>query len=106
MLRKIPGIEIDTEGAITVNGVEVEAINVDGMEFFGDQSGEVALKNIPSKAISKVQVTDYKTENQKFTGEESGSGTKEINLKIKKGKNKSTWGVGLMRCPMPRQAMD
>ncbi|MFL1013198.1 outer membrane beta-barrel protein [Flavisericum labens] len=92
LLRKIPGIEIDTEGAITVNGVEVEAINVDGMEFFGDQKGDVALKNIPSSAVSKVQVTDYKTETQKFTGEESDSGTKEINLKIKKGKNKAYFG--------------
>lgn len=92
LLRKIPGIEIDTDGNITVNGVEVEAINVDGMEFFGDQTGEVALKNIPSKAVSKVQVTDYKTDTQKFTGEESDSGTKEINLKIKKGSNKAYFG--------------
>jgi hypothetical protein len=29
---------------------------------------------------------------QKFTGEESDSGTKEINLKIKKGKNRATFG--------------
>lgn len=92
LLRKIPGIEIDADGGITVNGVEVEAINVDGMEFFGDQKGDVALKNIPSSAVSKIQVTDFKTENQKFTGEESDSGTKEINLKIKKGRNKAYFG--------------
>lgn len=92
LLKKLPGVEIDLDGAITVNGIEVEAINVDGMSFFGEKDGSIALKNIPSNAVSKVQVTDYKTDMQKFTGEESDSGTKEINLKIKKGKNKAYFG--------------
>ncbi|GAA4235874.1 outer membrane beta-barrel protein [Postechiella marina] len=92
LLKKLPGVEIDLDGNITVNGVDVEAINVDGMKFFGEKNGEIALKNLPSNVISKVQVTDYKTNMQKFTGEESDSGTKEINLKIKKGKNRATFG--------------
>ncbi|MCB4799956.1 outer membrane beta-barrel protein [Neotamlana laminarinivorans] len=92
LLKKLPGVEIDADGLITVNGVEVEAINVDGMPFFGEKNGEIALKNLPSGVISKVQVTDFKTNMQKFTGEESDSGTKEINFKIKKGKNRAMFG--------------
>ena len=92
LLKKLPGIEIDVDGNITMNGIEVEAINVDGMRFFGEKKGDIALKNLPSNVISKVQVTDYKTNMQKFTGEESDSGTKEINLTIKKGKNRATFG--------------
>lgn len=92
LLKKLPGIEIDVDGNITVNGIEVEAVNVDGMRFFGEKNGDIALKNLPSNVISKVQVTDYKTNQQKFTGEESDSGTKEINLKIKKGKNTAFFG--------------
>jgi hypothetical protein len=92
LLKKLPGIEIDLDGKITFNGIDVEAINVDGMQFFGEKSGDIALKNLPSNVVSKVQVTDYKTNMQKFTGEESTSGTKEINLKIKKGKNRATFG--------------
>ncbi|QDO94143.1 TonB-dependent receptor [Formosa sediminum] len=92
LLKKLPGIEIDIDGNITMNGIEVEAVNVDGMAFFGEKSGDIALKNLPSNVISKVQVTDYKTNTQKFTGEESDSGTKEINLTIKKGKNRATFG--------------
>ncbi len=92
LLKKLPGIEIDLDGNITMNGIEVEAINVDGMRFFGEKKGEIALKNLPSNVISKVQVTDYKTNMQKFTGEESDSGTKELNLTIKKGKNRATFG--------------
>lgn len=92
LLKKLPGIEIDLDGNITYNGIEVEAINVDGMRFFGEKKGDIALKNLPSNVVSKVQVTDYKTNMQKFTGEESDSGTKEINLKIKKGKNRASFG--------------
>ncbi|MBU2952086.1 outer membrane beta-barrel protein [Tamlana agarivorans] len=92
LLKKLPGVEIDIDGLITVNGVEVEAINVDGMRFFGEKNGDIALKNLPSNVISKVQVTDYKSDMQKFTGEESDSGTKEINFKIKKGKNRAFFG--------------
>ncbi|MBD0823930.1 outer membrane beta-barrel protein [Aestuariibaculum marinum] len=92
LLKKLPGVDIDLDGNITVNGVDVEAVNVDGMRFFGEKKGNIALKNIPSQAISKVQVTDYKTDMQKFTGEESTSGTKEINLKIKKGQNRAMFG--------------
>ncbi|RED48318.1 outer membrane beta-barrel protein [Seonamhaeicola aphaedonensis] len=92
LLKKLPGIEIDIDGNITVNGIDVEAVNVDGMRFFGEKKGDIALKNLPSNVISKVQVTDFKTNMQKFTGEESDSGTKEINLKIKKGKNTAFFG--------------
>ena len=92
LLKKLPGIEIDLDGNMTYNGIEVEAINVDGMRFFGEKKGEIALKNLPSNVVSKVQVTDFKTNMQKFTGEESDSGTKEINLKIKKGKNRGAFG--------------
>ena len=62
------------------------------MRFFGEKKGDIALKNLPSNVISKVQVTDYKTNTQKFTGEESDSGTKEINFTIKKGKNRASFG--------------
>lgn len=92
LLKKLPGIEIDLDGNITYNGIEIEAINVDGMRFFGEKKGDIALKNLPSNVISKVQVTDFKTDMQKFTGEESDSGTKELNFKIKKGKNRATFG--------------
>ena len=92
LLKKLPGIEIDIDGNITINGTEVESVNIDGMSFFGEKKGETALKNLPSDIISKIQITDYKTDRQKFTGEASDSGTKEINIKIKKGKNNAFFG--------------
>ncbi len=92
LLKKLPGVAIDSEGKITANGVEVEKITVNGMEFFGDKSGGIALNNLGSQVVDKVQLMDYRTDRQKFTGEASTSGTKEINLKLKEGKDKGYFG--------------
>src|SRR5690606_2261237 len=34
VLKKLPGVEIDTDGTITVNGKEVDKVLVNGQEFF------------------------------------------------------------------------
>ncbi len=41
LLKKMPGVEIDAEGKITVNGKEITKILVDGEEFFSDDEGGV-----------------------------------------------------------------
>ena len=63
LLKQLPGVEIDAEGKITVNGKEVNQILVNGKPFF-DKDGKVALQNLPSTMINKVQVTDTKTKKE------------------------------------------
>lgn len=55
----MPGVEVDSEGKITVNGKEVKKVMVDGKEFFSDDP-KVASKNLPAKMIDKLQVLDKK----------------------------------------------
>ena len=45
LLKKMPGVEIDTEGNITVNGRSITKILVDGEEFFSEDP-KVASKNL------------------------------------------------------------
>ena len=59
LLKKMPGVEVDSEGKITVNGKEVKKVMVDGKEFFSDDP-KVASKNLPAKMIDKLQVLDKK----------------------------------------------
>ena len=55
MLKKMPGIEVDKSGAITVNGKSVTKVYVNGKEFFtGDP--KMATKNLPADAVDKIQV--------------------------------------------------
>ena len=51
-MKKMPGVEVDSEGKITVNGKEVKNVMVDGKEFFSDDP-KVASKNLPAKMIDK-----------------------------------------------------
>ena len=87
LLKKLPGAEVDSDGAITINGKPVSRILVNGKEFFGNDP-KIATKNLPKEIIEKLQVVDTKTKAQEFTGEAGDSENKTINITIKKDKNK------------------
>ncbi|WOI22725.1 outer membrane beta-barrel protein [Nonlabens ulvanivorans] len=87
VIKELPGVEIDKDGKITVNGKEVTKILVNGKEFFGDDP-QVALKNLPKEIIDKIQVTESKTDEQKANGEAGDANASEINITIDEDKNR------------------
>lgn len=82
LLRKMPGMEVDAEGNVTAHGEKVEKVLVDGKEFFGDDA-KMATRNLPAKAVDKVQVYDRKSDASTFTGVDDGTRVRTINLKLK-----------------------
>ena len=90
-LKKLPGVEIDEAGTITINGVSVDKILVNGKPFFGDDP-KIALQNLTKDMISKIQVTDTKTKSEAFTGETGDKTNKTINITIKKEHNRGVFG--------------
>ena len=91
LLKKMPGMEVDKSGSITVNGKTVTKVFVNGKEFFtGDP--KMATKNLPADAVDKIQVYDRKSDQAMFTGIDDGSEETTINLKLKKDRNRSTFG--------------
>ncbi len=91
LLKKLPGVDIDPDGKITVNGKPVSRIMVDGKDFFGGDS-KIALKNLPTHIIDKVQVSDTKTKIESKIGVEKDGEDKTINLTLKPGKKKGLYG--------------
>ncbi|HIB49548.1 MAG TPA: TonB-dependent receptor [Flavobacteriaceae bacterium] len=91
LLKKLPGVEVDAEGQITVNGKEVNKILVNGKPFFGDDP-TITTRNLTKEIIEKVQVTDTKTDAEAFAGEASDGQNKTINLTIKEENNKGVFG--------------
>ncbi|WIH96446.1 outer membrane beta-barrel protein [Empedobacter falsenii] len=87
LLNELPGFEMDEDGKITVNGKNVNEILIDGEPFFGTD-GKVALENLPADIIKKIQVSDYKTKNEKFSGERSKSDKSSLNITLKEDKKK------------------
>ncbi|MDT0645861.1 outer membrane beta-barrel protein [Zunongwangia sp. F260] len=87
LMKKLPGVEVDNQGNITVNGRPVSRILVNGEEFFGDDP-KIATKNLPKEIIDKIQVTDTKTRSEEFTGKPGDPENKTVNITIKEDKNK------------------
>ncbi|MCG2419731.1 outer membrane beta-barrel protein [Aequorivita sp. F47161] len=91
LLKELPGVEVDAQGHITVNGKPVNKILVNGKPFFGDDP-TIATRNLTKEIVEKIQVTDTKTDSQAFTGEKGDDTNKTINIKIDEEKNKGVFG--------------
>jgi len=91
LLRKLPGVQIDGDGNITVNGKPVNRILVDGKSFFGDDP-KMASRNLPSNIIDKIQVVDDKEQQMMTASTNPNDIGKVINLTFKKGVKKGWFG--------------
>ena len=91
LLKELPGVEVDAQGNIKVNGKPVNKILVNGKPFFGDDP-TIATRNLTKEIVDKIQVTDTKTESEAFTGEEGDEENKTINITIDEEKNKGIFG--------------
>lgn len=91
LLKKLPGIQVNSHGEITAQGEKVEKVLVDGEEFFSDDPA-VVTQNLRADAVKKVQVFDKKSEQAAFTGIDDGQKTKTINLELKDDKKKGFFG--------------
>lgn len=92
LLKRLPGVEVDSEGKITANGKQVTKILVDGKEFFSDDP-KVASKNLPVNMVDKLQVVDRKSDLARLTGVDDGEDETVINLTVKKGMKNGWFGT-------------
>ena len=92
LLKRLPGVEVGSDGKITANGKEVKKILIDGKEFFSDDH-TVASKNIPADMVNKLQVIDRKSDLARLTGVDDGEDETVINLTVKKGMNNGWFGT-------------
>ncbi len=92
LLKKLPGVEVDTDGGITAGGKKVSKILVDGKEFFSDDP-TVASQNLPVNMIDKLQVIDRKSDLARLTGVDDGEEETVINLTVKPGMKNGYFGI-------------
>lgn len=91
LLKRLPGVEVDSEGKITANGKSVTKILIDGKEFFADDP-TVASRNLPVDMVDKLQVVERKSDLARITGVDDGEEETVINLTVKKGMNNGWFG--------------
>lgn len=91
LLKKMPGIEVDKSGNVTVNGEKVDKITVNGKTFFFDDP-TMAVKNLPAKVVEQVKVIDKKSEAEETTGIVEQDKEKVMDLSLKKEYKKGWFG--------------
>ncbi len=89
VLEKLPGVEINDDGQVEVEGKVVSKVMVDGKDFF-DGDSKLATKNIPSNAVDKVQVLKNYSEVGQLSGVTNNQDNIALNIKLKEGK-KNFW---------------
>lgn len=91
VLENLPGVEINEDGQIEVEGKVVNKLMVNGKDFF-DGDTKLATKNIPSNAVSKVQVLRNYAEVGQLSGVRNNQDNVAINIKLKEGKENFWFG--------------
>ncbi|MBA2746311.1 MAG: carboxypeptidase-like regulatory domain-containing protein, partial [Flavisolibacter sp.] len=99
VLKKLPGVQVNADGEVEVEGKKVSKLMVEGKDFF-DGDTKLGVKNIPADAIDKVQVLRNYNEISALRGVENNTDNIAMNIKLKKGK-KNFWfgdvnaGIGI-----------
>ena len=91
VLEKLPGVQINEDGQVEVEGKVVSKIMVEGKDFF-DGDTKLATKNIPSNAVDKIQVLRNYSEVGQLSGVTNNQDNVAINIKLKEGKENFWFG--------------
>ncbi|MDG2194947.1 MAG: TonB-dependent receptor [Polaribacter sp.] len=89
VLKRLPGVEVNADGEIEVEGKKVNKVMVEGKDFF-DGDTKVATQNIPANAIDKVEVLKNFSEINQLRSVSDNQDNVAINIKLKEGK-KNFW---------------
>lgn len=91
LLKKMPGVTLDEDGNVEVNGQTVGKVYVDGKEYFADDPN-VALKSLPADVVESMQTYEDKSDEAKFSGFDDGERIRTINIVTKAGVSASAFG--------------
>jgi len=91
VLKNLPGIEVNEDGTIEVEGKEVSKITVEGKDFF-DGDSKLATQNLPANAVGKVQVLRNFSEAGQLRNVTNNEDNVAINISLKTGKDKFWFG--------------
>lgn len=89
VLKKLPGVQVNADGEVEVEGKKVNKLMVEGKDFF-DGDTKLGVKNIPADAVDKVQVLRNYNEISQLKPVENNEESVAMNIKLKDGK-KNFW---------------
>lgn len=91
IIENLPGVVINEDGQIEVEGKVVNKLMVNGKDFF-DGDTKLGSKNIPSKAVDKIEVLRNYSEVNQLRGVRNNNDNVAMNIKLKEGKESFWFG--------------
>ena len=92
VLKKLPGVEINDDGQVEVEGKVVGKVMVEGKDFF-DGDSKLATKNIPASAVDKIEVLKNHADVGQLSGVQNNQDNIALNIKLKDGKKNFWFGT-------------
>ncbi|MCV6629502.1 MAG: TonB-dependent receptor [Flavobacteriaceae bacterium] len=91
VLKKLPGIEMEDDGSVTVKGQQVTDLLVDNKPFFNGNV-KLGIQNIPAEVIEEIDV--YEDYNRvSFLKGLNNSNSTALNIKLKEDKKRFYFGT-------------
>ncbi|MCH5219041.1 MAG: outer membrane beta-barrel protein [Muribaculaceae bacterium] len=85
LIAQLPGVELNTDGQIKVNGEFVESLLLDGKQFF-DGNNNLMLENIAAYTVKDIKVYEAPTKQNVLMGNEATK-VLTMNIQLKKEYN-------------------
>lgn len=83
LIAQLPGVELNSDGQIKVNGEFVESLLLNGREFF-DGNNNLMLKNLAAYTVKNVEVYRGQSFSDKWRGDLSAPKRLTMDVKLKK----------------------
>ncbi|MBO7113646.1 MAG: hypothetical protein J6V95_00560 [Bacteroidaceae bacterium] len=83
LIRKLPGVQIDSTGNVTVNGKSISRILVNGKEFFAGDSTKNLIQ-LTAEMIEKVKAYEKNSDLSRQTGIDDGREQTVLDLDVRK----------------------
>lgn len=101
LLKKIPGLEVDGSGNVSLHGRQITQLMVNGKRYFGG-SVKTGLKNIPAAMVDNIKAYERPSEQARLVGVEDGENEPVLDVSIKKSmmdgwQNNANVGIGTHR---------
>ena len=90
LLRKIPGLNVDSDGTIKVGNQEIEKVMIDGDDMF-EKGYKILTKNMPVNPIDKIELLQNYSNNKHLKGIENSEKV-ALNLTLKDDYKRSWFG--------------
>ncbi len=91
LIAQLPGVELNDNGQIKVNGEFVESLLLDGREFL-DGNNQLMFENIAAYTVKNIEIYEGQTDKEKWLDDPFGGKHLTMNVKLKKEYN---IGLGL-----------